>query len=124
MDIFEKAVREKLRFNIKGLCSVEELWDLPLRDLDAAYMKFNKELKEEDGESLLKEYKKTNDSLRLKVDVLKHIVSARLIEKQNKKDSLEKAEKKKKLLEILAEKQDDQLKSLSPEEIKEMIDKM
>ena len=44
MNIFERAVREKTRFNYKGLISVEDLWDLSLEKLDAIWCELEAEL--------------------------------------------------------------------------------
>ena len=53
MNIFERATRMSLRFNFKGLISVEDLWDLSLQDLDSIYKILNSKLKQSSEESLL-----------------------------------------------------------------------
>ena len=53
MDIFEKATREKTRFAYKGFLSVEDLWDLPLMDLDRIFKSLNGKLRMTKEDSLL-----------------------------------------------------------------------
>ena len=50
--MFEKASRMKLRFNTqRGVLSVEDLWDLPLIQLDNIAIALNKKLQESKTES-------------------------------------------------------------------------
>ena len=42
-DRFETASRVKSRFNHTGLISVEDLWDIPLEDVDEIFKQLNKE---------------------------------------------------------------------------------
>ena len=50
--MFEKASRMKLRFNTqRGVLSVEDLWDLPLIQLDNIAIALNKKLQESKTEA-------------------------------------------------------------------------
>ena len=40
-NIFEYAVRNKIRFPFKGMISSEDLWDLTLENLDSIYKTLN-----------------------------------------------------------------------------------
>ena len=46
MSIFEKATRGKMRFQFKGLVSVEDLWDLSVQDLDKIFKSLNSQKKQ------------------------------------------------------------------------------
>lgn len=122
--MFEKAARMKLRFNFKGVCSVEDLWDLSVGNLDSIFKSLSKKLKEVEGESLLKEDTKEDKILELKVTVIKHIVTVKLEEKKNRDDRLLKAEKKQKLLSIIAGKEEDNFKDMSVESLKALVNNL
>jgi len=120
--MFEKATRQKLRFNYKGSATVEDLWDIPLKDLNNLFKGYNAELSEQKGESLL-EVKNSNSSvLELQIGTIKHVVKVRLQEKKDRHDLKANKERKQKLLGIIANKQDTELEGKSVEEINKMID--
>jgi hypothetical protein len=123
-NIFEKAVRLKLRFAHKGFCSVEDLWDLSVEELDEIYKRLNASLKVLTEESLLEVPDNKNDVLQLKVDIIKHIVKTKLCEKEKAEKKVLLAERKQKLLKIIADKQDESLRELSLEELNELLGKL
>lgn len=120
--MFEKAVRLKLRFNHKGLCTVEDLWDIPLESLDRIFKELNIKLKAQKEESLLETRSKEDEIVDLKISIVKHIVEVRLSEQKARKDLAAKLAKKQKLLGIIAEKQDDALRDLSVDELTKLVD--
>jgi len=80
MSIFEKAIRQKVRFNFKGLISCEDLWDLPLGTLDEIYGYLRSSQKASTEDSLLKKETKEGRILDLKIDLVKHVVATKLQE--------------------------------------------
>jgi hypothetical protein len=120
--MFEKASRQGIRYQYKGLCTVEDLWDLSVQELDGIYKKLNKELKDATEESLLGVTKKKNTELELKVEIVKHIVQVKLAEAEAKEKRAARAQQKQKILGIIATKQDEALLSKSVEELTAMMD--
>jgi hypothetical protein len=122
--MFEQAVRLKLRFNYKGLCTVEDLWDIPLESLDRIFKDLNIKLKAQKEESLLETRSKEDEIIDLKISIVKHIVEVRLSEQKGRKDLAAKSDKKQKLLGIIAEKQDNVLRDLSVDELTKLVDEL
>lgn len=128
--MFEKAVRLKLRFDSPvGLLSVEDLWDLPLTgtlkrqaNLDDIAIQLNKELKETNTESFVKKSTKSNDVVKLKFDIVLKVIEVKQIEADAASLKRTNAEKKQKLLELVAQKQDESLKGKSVEELQALIE--
>ncbi len=119
--LFEIATRKKYRFSYKGWISVEELWDMSLSELDDVFKWLNNLKKSLTSESLIKEDKE-NEDLNNKIEIVKYIFNVKKAEEDNRKHEAENAEKKRRILDILAKKQDEALENSSEEELKKMLD--
>lgn len=124
MNMFEIATREKYRFPFKGLCSVEDLWDLRLQDLDSIFKTLNAQKKQANEESLLATKSKEDKELETKIDIIKHIVVTKQQEALAKLQEKEIADKKQKLLKLKEQKQDEALGNMSIEEIDKMLESL
>lgn len=124
--IFEFATRNKLRFPYKGSISVEDLWDLSQKQLNDVYKILKKELKLVSEEESLMSLGKDDPyiELNIKIEVVKHIFNVKKVEAQQREDAVIKAEKKQRILDILAKKQDDSLSNMSEEELIKMLDEL
>lgn len=132
MNIFERASRAKLRVDSTvGLLTVEQLWDLPLTakgdrpDLDKIARAVNTELKSlEEGSfvTITPDPRKTD--LELKLDILKHVIEAKMTAKAAAEKAAENAERKRKLLSALASKEEAELSGMSKEQIEAEIAKL
>ena len=126
--MFEKASRLKLRFDTnKGMLSVEDLWDLPLLsatnkvNLDDIARSLHRQLKNDDDVSFVNLDRKSDKVVQLKFDVVKYIIEVRLAEADAAKITRENREKKDRLLQLIAERQDDDLKNMHLDDLKKMV---
>jgi hypothetical protein len=123
-NMFEVAVRTKMRFPFRGMVTVEDLWDLSVENLDSIYKTLNSKVKQAKEESLLESKNKEDEVLEVQIEIVKHIVKTKLEENALRLQEKAKKEKKQKLLSLLSEKQDEDLKNKSAEEIQAMLDGM
>lgn len=127
MGLFEKASRQKLRFDtVKGSLTIEDLWDLPLTSqrgasLDEIAKGLNRELKDTAQESFVLPATTTNTLAQLKFDIVKHVIDVRQAENAAALVKREAAEKKQRILGIIAKKQDEKLENTSLEELEQMV---
>ena len=119
--MFEFALKNKVRFPYKGLVSVEDLFDLSVRDLDGIFKTLNAQVKKSQEESLLATKTKEDETLAIQIEIVKHIVKTKLDEAEAVKQSKELKEKKQKIMEIIAAKQDESLHNASVEELQAML---
>lgn len=124
MEMFERAAREKFRFPYRGIIGTEDLWDLSVTALDGVFKALNSELNENQGASLLTEKSAKNDILEAKIEIVKHIVKVKLDEADAFKKQAENAEKKQKILAIIKDKQDEDLKGMSIEQLQAMVNNL
>lgn len=122
--MFEKASRLKLRISYKGLCTVEDLWDLSLEELNCIYQGVNKILKEYREESLLDKKTRDEELSELTQNIVKHIFMTKQREQKEREDEIMRAEKKQKLLGYLADKQDERYKNMTEDELSKIIDEL
>jgi hypothetical protein len=125
--MFEQASKLKLRFKTnKGLVSTEDLWDMDLisdstTSLDDIAKDLNKQLKECDEESFVIKKSNKNKTLGLKFDIVKHIIAVKLDEIKTNEEKAIKKSKKELLLNLMHEKENEELKSLSKDELEAML---
>lgn len=124
MNIFEFAIRNKLRFPFKGLISVEDLWDLSVRELDSIFKTLNAQVKKSQEESLLDTKSKEDEVLSVQIEIVKYIVEVKLAEAEAIKQSRELKEKKQKIMEIISAKQDEALHNMSVENLQAMLENL
>lgn len=124
-NIFEAATKQKLRFNtVKGNVSTEDLWDLPLVDLNELAKQLNRVLKNLDDEDFIATDTRLNrekETAQLKFDVARHIISVRLEERDAKIRAKEVQERNKLIQEIIHSKQNAELENKSVDELKAML---
>lgn len=124
MNIFEYAVRNKVRFPFKGMISVEDLWDLSLTNLDSIYKTLNKQVKQSEEESLLATKTSVDTELEVQINIIKHIVSVKLEEQEAREKAAAKKAQQQKIMSIIATKEDEALKNSSVDDLKKMLEEL
>lgn len=122
--MFEVATRKKFRFPFKGSISVEDLWDLSLQQLDGIYKTLNSQQKQAQEASLLTIRTAEDEDLSLKIEIIKHIVSVKQDEINAAVRAKEVKDQREKIMAILADKQDQDLRSKTPEELQAMLNQL
>lgn len=129
--MFEKASRLKLRFDTnKGQITIEDLWELPLTsktgraNLDDIARDLHRQLKNDSDVSFVVKERKSDTTVQLKFDIVKHIIDVRLAESEAQAKARENSEKKQRILQLIADKQDEELKGKSLDDLKAMVDEL
>ena len=122
--MFEVAVRNKFRFPFKGVISVEDLWDLSVQQLDGIFKTLKSQEKKAQEESLLDTRTPEDEALKTKIDIIRYIVNVKLDEAKQAERAKENHDQKQKILGILAEKQDADLRNKTPEELQAMLNQL
>lgn len=120
-NIFEYAVENKLRFPYKGSVSTEDLYDLSVNELDTIYKNLKREAKKADEDSLLTTQSKEDISLNVKIEIVKAIVAKKLAAVEARKKAKENKEKREKLMEIKAQRENAALENMSDEELNKAL---
>lgn len=119
--MFEQAARLQLRFaTTKGQLTVEDLWKLPLTQLDRLYSSLAEKL-ETKSMSLLASVPKKDPIVELQVQIIAHIVSVRLDENEAKNNAKAIKEQKQRLLGLIANKELEAEGELSIEQLKAKV---
>ena len=123
-NIFEMATRNKYRFPYKGMISVEDLWDLNQTQLDSIYKALNKEVKANQEDSVMFSQTQTDLDLQAKIEIVRHIYTTKEQDAARRTAAAENAAKKRRILEILEQKQEDSLKNKSEDELLKMLNEI
>lgn len=121
MDIFKYAVKKKLRFNYKGVCTIEDLYDIPLDALDKMYGALKKEQKNFGVDSLLNKKTLAEKETAIKIEIIESIVKDRLADIERATKAEQTRARNRKIAEIIADKEDAALHDMSVEDLKAML---
>ena len=124
INIFEAASKNKYRYPYKGMITTEDLWDLTPAQLDIVYKALNKGVSEAQVSSLMHKVTEVDAELLNKIEIVKYIFNAKEAEAEARKNDAAKHAKKQRILDILAQKQEDALQSMSEDELKKMLDEL
>ena len=124
INIFEAASKNKYRYPYKGMITTEDLWDLTQAQLDVIYKALNKGVSEAQVSSLMCKVTEVDAELLNKIEIVKYIFNAKEAEAEARKNDAAKHAKKQRILDILAQKQEDALQSMSEAELKKMLDEL
>ena len=123
-NIFEAASKNKYRYPYKGMITTEDLWDLTQAQLDVVYKALNKGVSEAQVSSLMCKVTEVDAELLNKIEIVKYIFNAKEAEAEARKNDAAKHAKKQRILDILAQKQEDALQNMSEDELKKMLDEL
>lgn len=130
-NIFKQAAELKMRFpSVRGFLIAEQLFDLPLTskngfDLDTVAKDVNKLLKEQAEESFVSTTENPlATTYQLMLDIVKEIIADKLAEAAAARTRTKNAAERNRLLELLDEKNNDELKGLSKEELQKRINEL
>ena len=124
MDNFKLASQQQLRFQTpKGLLTTEQLWDLSLEDLDILAVSLETEHKESGKKSFLNRSSVKDKTAKLRFDIVLDILNTKVEEMQVAQQTKEDKDFNEKIIELIAEKQDESLKGKSIAQLKAMLKK-
>ena len=124
VNIFERASRLKIRFAFKGHLAVEDLWDLPLEQLDETYGCLAETLDGTKRKSLLNKKTAADELTALSVELVTRIIEVKKAEADDRKSQAAKAARRRELTALLADKQNEELRGKSAEEIQKMLEEL
>lgn len=124
-NLFEIASRKKFTYKTaNGLLNTEDLWDLPLTskaknkaNLNDVARAIFADIKADGEEDFVGETSSEDTVLKQKLDIVKHIIGVKKAENAARLQAKENADKKAKILEALAELENNEIKTKSKEEL-------
>lgn len=121
--MYKKATRTKLRVQTsKGLLAVEQLWDLKLTELVPIVKEASEAVKaSNDTLDFLSEEKKVDEVAQLKFEILKDIYLTKKAELDEARIAREKKAHNERIMNLIAEAEDAQLRNKTPEELRALL---
>lgn len=127
--MYKFAAQKKFRFpSVRGELTVEQLFDLPLKsqtgfDLDTVARTINAQLKSESEESFVEDVTSdpVKEALKTALNIVKDVIKTKQDDNAARLNKLKKADERKKILDAIAAKKDEQLTAASLEELEQKL---
>lgn len=122
MDIYKAASRKKLRFTSPyGILTVEQLWDLDLKDLDALAVNLEKNVEKSSAKSFLTETTEDNKDAKLAFEVALDVLQTKVMYRDRAAAAAETRQRNQRIAELIQKKKDEELGDLSIEELEALL---
>ena len=122
MSNFLQASKQKLRFQTtKGLLSVEQLWDLPLTALDTLAVSLEEAYDSSKGKSFIRKTSKKDKTLKLQFNIVLDILNIKMEEQEDAKAASDKKAHNQKILGLIQDKKEEELKGKSVKDLQKML---
>src|SRR6476620_308105 len=122
MDIYKKAAQNRLRFaTSKGTLTAEQLFDLSLTDLDNLAVFLKASYEESKGKSFIKKKTVKDANIKLQFDIVIDVLETKMAEAEAAQEAKDTKEHNQKILSLIVEKKDEELKGKSVRELEKML---
>lgn len=121
---FEIASRKHYRYPYNGMVSTEDLWDLNVAQLDSIFKKLKAQSRQAQEESLLAKKTQEDVDIENKIDIIRFIVEYKQNLQKEAEEAVTKAHRRARIEEILYERENADLRTKSPEELRAMLDEL
>jgi len=122
MDIYKKAAQNRLRFTTnKGTLTAEQLFDLSLTDLDNLAVSLEASYEESKGKSFIKKRTVKDANIKLQFDIVLDVLETKVAENEAALEAKETKEHNQKILTLISEKKDGELKGKSIKQLEAML---
>lgn len=120
--MYKEASKKKTRFiTSKGTLSVEQLWDLSITDLDVLAVKLDEDYKNSKGKSFIEKRTTKDKDIKLQFDIVLDILNTKVEEADAVREAKDIKEHNQKILTLISEKKDDELKGKSVKELEKLL---
>ena len=129
MNMFEKAVRQKLRFDTpRGQLTVEDLWTIPVDSpkdvsLNSIAVELHKQINDNEI-SFVKKVSTKQELNNLRFEIVKYVIDTRIEGLEKMIQKREKDAEIKTLERLLAQKNVEKMENMTAEEIQKRIDEL
>lgn len=130
MNLFERASRKNLTVTTsKGTIGINDLWDLPLTsqkhlNLDDIARAYNERVNKASVSFVETSPAQGTEDDRLVFEIVKHVIAVKIADNKAQAEARVKAQQKQRILEIMAQKQDEALAGKSIEELEQLLAQM
>lgn len=118
INLFEVATRKKLRFACrKGTVSVEELWEMSMKELDEVYSELASTVEEKKSKSLMAAKDSKDEETEMKMNIVKYIFEVKNAELEERKTLADKKNQVAVIEAAIARKKQEEIDSMSLEDL-------
>jgi len=119
--MYKEAAKQKLRIaTSRGSLSVEQLWDLPLAELDTLAVSLEEAHKNSKGKSFLEKRTTKDKGLKLQFDIVLDVLQSKVEDADALREARDAKEFNQKIDELIAKKKDGELEGKSIKELESM----